>query len=483
MGAWRLSEVGGKVDCQVELTDEAPGPKPSGGRTAKAAFACRQAFPALLDLATWSLDDKGEIVLADAAENRWRCSPVSWAAPSRPRRRAAVSGGWRPLIIRDRSPCSTRGRRPLIPPACRVCGNAADNVSYQAREMLHGTREVFDYFECAACGCVQIAEIPDDLGRFYPADYFSYRDWSGLARNPIRRWIDPKRVGRFFGRPSLVGALAEALSRPLDYVHWVRDCGLGLDARVLDVGCGSGKSLIVMALGGFAAPRGVDPFIAEAIDYPLGVSIEKTSVEAFSARHPGQFDLVMFHHALEHLPDPAAALAAAKTLLSPRGRILIVVPVAGSFAWRTYRQDWCNLDPPRHLHLLTAPAMEILARRSGLAVAWRDASARSPSSSAASATGATFRPTMRASDRQIFSRRQLARWREQTRRLNTEDQGDQMMFALRRRALADEGLPDRQTGQHHPLAGARGQRLSAPPDTRFASASTAIRRSIRPSTP
>ncbi len=67
VGAWRLSEVGGKVDCTVELTDEAPAPKSPGGRTAKAAFACRQAFPALLDLATWSLDDKGEIVLADAA--------------------------------------------------------------------------------------------------------------------------------------------------------------------------------------------------------------------------------------------------------------------------------------------------------------------------------------------------------------------------------------------------------------------------------
>ncbi len=297
--------------------------------------------------------------------------------------------------------------------------------------MLHGTGEAFDYFECAACGCVQIAEIPENLGRFYPADYFSYRDWSGLARNPVRRWIDPKRVGRFFGRPSLIGAIAEAASRPLDYIDWVRDCGLDLHARVLDVGCGSGKSLIVMALGGFAAPRGVDPFIAEAIAYPLGVTIEKTSVEAFSARHAGQFDLVMFHHALEHLPDPAAALAAAKALLSPQGRILIVVPVAGSFAWRTYRQDWCNLDPPRHLHLLTAPAMEILAHRSGLAVAWR----RCVGALSQFVGSERYRRDIPANDarkdRQIFSRRQLAGWREQTRRLNTEDQGDQMMFALR----------------------------------------------------
>ena len=68
VGAWRLSEVGGKVDCTLDLADTAPGPGgQAGARPATAAFACRQAFPPLKALAAWSLDDKGDIVLADAA--------------------------------------------------------------------------------------------------------------------------------------------------------------------------------------------------------------------------------------------------------------------------------------------------------------------------------------------------------------------------------------------------------------------------------
>ncbi len=67
VGAWRLSEVGGKVDCTLDLTDEAGGPASPAGKAAKAAFACRQAFPPLQTLAIWNLDDKGDIVLADAA--------------------------------------------------------------------------------------------------------------------------------------------------------------------------------------------------------------------------------------------------------------------------------------------------------------------------------------------------------------------------------------------------------------------------------
>ncbi len=67
VGAWRLSEVGGKVDCTLDLADQTPGTGGAPARPAKAAFACRQAFPPLQALATWSLDDKGDIVLADAA--------------------------------------------------------------------------------------------------------------------------------------------------------------------------------------------------------------------------------------------------------------------------------------------------------------------------------------------------------------------------------------------------------------------------------
>src|SRR5689334_15160240 len=55
---------------------------------------------------------------------------------------------------------------------CRICGGRENNAVYRAREMQLGWRDEFDYFQCAACDCLQIAEIPQDIHRYYPPGYF-----------------------------------------------------------------------------------------------------------------------------------------------------------------------------------------------------------------------------------------------------------------------------------------------------------------------
>ncbi len=66
---------------------------------------------------------------------------------------------------------------------CRICGTRGDFALFHTREMLHGTRQPFDYFECASCGCVRITDVPDDLSLFYPDNYFSFRNHRSLDHN------------------------------------------------------------------------------------------------------------------------------------------------------------------------------------------------------------------------------------------------------------------------------------------------------------
>ncbi len=316
--------------------------------------------------------------------------------------------------------------------ACRICRASGLFPHYRVREMLHGTREAFDYVECEACGCVQIADIPADMGRFYPADYFSFRDWRGLDRNPVRRLVDRRRVRFTFGARDWLGGLAERISRPFDYVTWVREAGLGPDARVLDVGCGAGKTLLNMALGGFPAPTGVDPFIDETLRYDCGVVVHKMNLEDFAADRAGAFDLIMFHSSLEHLADPLAALRCAAAMLAGEGRILITVPVADSFAWEHYREHWFALDPPRHIHVFTRAGMDVLAGDAALAVV-STKSMGVPSQFSASERYRRDIPTSdKRSDRSLFSRAELADFRRRSRALNLAGRGDQAMFSLAR---------------------------------------------------
>src|SRR5256885_2327700 len=71
----------------------------------------------------------------------------------------------------------------------------------------------------------------------------------------------------------------------------------------------------------------------------------------------GSWNMVMFNHSFEHLPEPVQVLRRVARLLSPDGVCVIRIPVAGSYAWRRYREDWVQLDAPRHLFLHTTASL------------------------------------------------------------------------------------------------------------------------------
>ncbi len=77
VGAWRLSEVGGKVACTLSLT----GVPASAGWEIKAPLACRGAFPPLRQVAAWSLDAEGALALTDAEGRRIVTFPAGPAGP------------------------------------------------------------------------------------------------------------------------------------------------------------------------------------------------------------------------------------------------------------------------------------------------------------------------------------------------------------------------------------------------------------------
>ena len=79
----------------------------------------------------------------------------------------------------------------------------------------------------------------------------------------------------------------------------------------------------------------------------------------------GTYDIVMLHHSLEHMPDPAAAMKHVRRLVQPNGWALVRMPVAGSYGWRTYREHWLGLEPPRHLVIPSIEGMRQLADQAG----------------------------------------------------------------------------------------------------------------------
>lgn len=249
---------------------------------------------------------------------------------------------------------------------CRICGNQERNTLHEAREMMLGTRDTFNYFKCGNCGCLQISDIPDNLGEYYPKLYYSYDDQDKLCKKKLRQWGDHKRVEDILDHSSITGRLFNSISKPLDYANYITKPGITCQSKILDVGCGSGRLIMRMHMGGFYNVLGLDPFIERTIKYSNDVEIKKETIENFAQSTQQDFDLIMMHHSLEHMPDQLTPLLAAKNLLAKQGILLIRIPLCDSYAWDKYKEHWVQLDAPRHLYLNTKKSMKILAQKANL---------------------------------------------------------------------------------------------------------------------
>ena len=255
--------------------------------------------------------------------------------------------------------------------SCRICGGAISDT-LDVREMMFGTREQFRYERCGTCGCLQIAELPADVARFYPADYYSFAVKPPDALKRLRRRLKRRPI---LGAPSAVAKLLRSAFPRDGLLHLYREIGVRTSDRILDVGTGSGEHVLALRDAGVSAAVGLDPFIAADIMDQGRVLVHKRDVSTMT----GQFDLVTFHHALEHVPDQVATLAHARARLAPNGRVLVRVPSVSSWAFEHYGADWVNLDAPRHFCLHSHESMRVAAQRAGLRVErlWCDSTAMS----------------------------------------------------------------------------------------------------------
>ena len=129
-------------------------------------------------------------------------------------------------------------------------------------------------------------------------------------------------------------------------------------ARVLDVGCGGGLLSEALALSGAdvtaidLAPELLKIACLHRLESGVQVDYRRSSIEAMAASGEAAFDAITCMEMLEHVPDPAAVIAACAGLLKPGGRLFVSTlnRTAAAFALAIVGAEYIARLLPRGTH-------------------------------------------------------------------------------------------------------------------------------------
>lgn len=236
---------------------------------------------------------------------------------------------------------------------CDVCGSTSfhEIAAGYDYELLTCTNR-WTYVKCDECGMVWLNPRPDvsALGTIYPPTYYAYNydQLSPIARKG-KEAMDALKLKSILA----VGGGA----RP---------------GRYLDVGCGDGRYLEIMAKKGVPKSELYGLELDERIVSELrakGFNVHCERVEAATSLPEDGFDLITMFHVIEHVASPREVVERLVSLLRPGGVLAMETPNIDSLDARLFKSGtWGGFHIPRHWYLFDPATFRRLAGDAGLEV-------------------------------------------------------------------------------------------------------------------
>lgn len=241
---------------------------------------------------------------------------------------------------------------------CVICNEKVPgDKKIMVNEMMLGTKEEFEYYQCCNCKAIQIQRVPNNMSKYYQNYYTERKKYVQIS--PVRKiaW----RIRRNLLLTKLYSVIA--LLSYNSILHWAYLSKINKDSNILDVGCGKGDVLFEFSKHGFINLYGIDPYLKDT--KLLNVDLQKNNLLCYEPKQ--NFDLIMFNHSFEHIYEQHQTLSRALSLLKEDGVIMIRMPVINK-AFDIYKRYWVQLDAPRHLVIHSLKSINFLCEKNGAVI-------------------------------------------------------------------------------------------------------------------
>jgi len=316
---------------------------------------------------------------------------------------------------------------------CMICNNSINNKNFKIKGKTLQVEAEFTYFQCSNCGCLQIAEIPYNIELYYPSSYYSYFNKCVIPKNLIKKHLKKKIFyNNLILKVKFFKIFINKLLRlyPDTLLQSLINIEFSKQKKILDVGCGNGSYLYFLKELKFENLLGIDPFISRDIIYENNLIIKKMKFEDVR----GKWDIIMFHHSLEHISNQKLVFSIIFELLNKNGVCIIRIPTVSSYAWRHYGVNWVQIDPPRHFFLHSIKSILYLCKLHNLHL---EKVIYDSTDFQFWGTEQSLRNISLDSEHShlknpnsVFTEKQIKKFRKKARRLNKINQGDQAIFYI-----------------------------------------------------
>jgi SAM-dependent methyltransferase len=224
---------------------------------------------------------------------------------------------------------------------CPQCGHQAERA-FETPDINRRIGNVsFTYQHCPSCGLIFLQNVPKDLGRYYPSDYYF-----------IARSLDE------------LTAWGRSEQYKLDIVRNYRESG-----RLVEVGPASGGFAYLAKTAGFQVTViEMDKRCSEYLRSIAGLDVINSADEAKALQTAPQADVIAMWHVIEHLVDPWQMIEVAAAKLKPKGILVLATPNPRAAQFRLFGSRWVHVDAPRHLWLIPPEVLAQRGARLGLSV-------------------------------------------------------------------------------------------------------------------